>query len=392
MILGQRAYEANSRVIRGRRRDAAAGQQPGAVIAMIAALRPRRRSRRCRRGDAARALAARRSRGATCARPSCARSRSASAARAAVDVTVEDVRRPRRRRAAPALRRDAGCRRPRRRADALHRCTAAGERAARRGRLGDAVVGSRARYARATRAIGRGDAIARRRATSRRSTAMPARAAAAAAATPTTLVGARAAPRHRRRRRHRRATRSPPRRCVRSGDEVATLVARRARCEVSGAAPRARAAARSATIVRVVNRKRRSCAARVVGAGEVEVDAMNATCVRVSLASPASLRRRAGRWRRPRRPRRPSDRRRRRSQTPPPSDDYDELYARYLESARRTPPTPAAGRRCWMTGLDARSARPARQRPGHRPRRREHHGAGHRRLRARQEQQRRRRR
>jgi flagellar L-ring protein FlgH len=44
--------------------------------------------------------------------------------------------------------------------------------------------------------------------------------------------------------------------------------------------------------------------------------------------------------------------------TPPPSDVYDVLYARYLESARRTPPAPAAGPSIdWMSnlGLDRRA-------------------------------------
>jgi flagellar L-ring protein precursor FlgH len=44
--------------------------------------------------------------------------------------------------------------------------------------------------------------------------------------------------------------------------------------------------------------------------------------------------------------------------TPPPSDVYDVLYARYLESARRTPPVPAAGPSIdWMSnlGLDRRA-------------------------------------
>jgi flagellar L-ring protein FlgH len=43
---------------------------------------------------------------------------------------------------------------------------------------------------------------------------------------------------------------------------------------------------------------------------------------------------------------------------PPPSDVYDVLYARYLESARRTPPAPAAGPSIdWMSnlGLDRRA-------------------------------------
>ena len=46
MILGQRAYEANSQVVRDRRRDAAAGQQPGAVDRDAGRAGPRRR-RRC---------------------------------------------------------------------------------------------------------------------------------------------------------------------------------------------------------------------------------------------------------------------------------------------------------------------------------------------------------
>ena len=44
--------------------------------------------------------------------------------------------------------------------------------------------------------------------------------------------------------------------------------------------------------------------------------------------------------------------------TPPPSDVYDVLYARYLESARRTPPAPAAGPSIdWISklGLDSRA-------------------------------------
>jgi len=44
--------------------------------------------------------------------------------------------------------------------------------------------------------------------------------------------------------------------------------------------------------------------------------------------------------------------------TPPPSDVYDVLYARYLESARRTPPAPAAGPSIdWISnlGLDRRA-------------------------------------
>jgi flagellar L-ring protein precursor FlgH len=44
--------------------------------------------------------------------------------------------------------------------------------------------------------------------------------------------------------------------------------------------------------------------------------------------------------------------------TPPPSDVYDVLYARYLESARRTPPAPASGPSIdWMSnlGLDRRA-------------------------------------
>ena len=43
---------------------------------------------------------------------------------------------------------------------------------------------------------------------------------------------------------------------------------------------------------------------------------------------------------------------------PPPSDVYDVLYARYLESARRTPPAPAAGPSIdWISklGLDSRA-------------------------------------
>ncbi len=43
---------------------------------------------------------------------------------------------------------------------------------------------------------------------------------------------------------------------------------------------------------------------------------------------------------------------------PPPSDVYDVLYARYLESARRTPPAPAAGPSIdWISnlGLDRRA-------------------------------------
>jgi flagellar L-ring protein FlgH len=46
------------------------------------------------------------------------------------------------------------------------------------------------------------------------------------------------------------------------------------------------------------------------------------------------------------------------STTPPPSDVYDVLYARYLESARRTPPTPVAGPSIdWISnlGLDRRA-------------------------------------
>jgi len=46
------------------------------------------------------------------------------------------------------------------------------------------------------------------------------------------------------------------------------------------------------------------------------------------------------------------------SATPPPSDVYDVLYARYLESARRTPPAPAAGPSIdWISnlGLDRRA-------------------------------------
>src|SRR5688572_10177959 len=46
------------------------------------------------------------------------------------------------------------------------------------------------------------------------------------------------------------------------------------------------------------------------------------------------------------------------STTPPPSDVYDVLYARYLESARRTPPAPAAGPSIdWISnlGLDRRA-------------------------------------
>jgi flagellar L-ring protein FlgH len=44
--------------------------------------------------------------------------------------------------------------------------------------------------------------------------------------------------------------------------------------------------------------------------------------------------------------------------TPPPSDVYDVLYARYLESARRTPPAPASGPSIdWISnlGLDRRA-------------------------------------
>jgi flagellar L-ring protein precursor FlgH len=44
--------------------------------------------------------------------------------------------------------------------------------------------------------------------------------------------------------------------------------------------------------------------------------------------------------------------------TPPPSDVYDVLYARYLESARRTPPAPPAGPSIdWVSslGLDRRA-------------------------------------
>ena len=43
---------------------------------------------------------------------------------------------------------------------------------------------------------------------------------------------------------------------------------------------------------------------------------------------------------------------------PPPSDSYDVLYARYLESARRTPPAPANGPSIdWISslGLDRRA-------------------------------------
>ena len=46
------------------------------------------------------------------------------------------------------------------------------------------------------------------------------------------------------------------------------------------------------------------------------------------------------------------------STTPPPSDVYDVLYARYLESARRTPPAPASGPSIdWVSnlGLDRRA-------------------------------------
>jgi flagellar L-ring protein precursor FlgH len=46
------------------------------------------------------------------------------------------------------------------------------------------------------------------------------------------------------------------------------------------------------------------------------------------------------------------------SATPPPSDVYDVLYARYLESARRTPPAPASGPSIdWVSnlGLDRRA-------------------------------------
>jgi flagellar L-ring protein precursor FlgH len=54
----------------------------------------------------------------------------------------------------------------------------------------------------------------------------------------------------------------------------------------------------------------------------------------------------------------PSDKKASASATPPPSDVYDVLYARYLESARRTPPAPAAGPSIdWVSnlGLDRRA-------------------------------------
>ena len=53
-----------------------------------------------------------------------------------------------------------------------------------------------------------------------------------------------------------------------------------------------------------------------------------------------------------------TDKRSNAAATPPPSDVYDVLYARYLESARRTPPAPASGPSIdWMSnlGLDRRA-------------------------------------
>jgi flagellar L-ring protein precursor FlgH len=53
-----------------------------------------------------------------------------------------------------------------------------------------------------------------------------------------------------------------------------------------------------------------------------------------------------------------ADKRSNAAATPPPSDVYDVLYARYLESARRTPPAPASGPSIdWMSnlGLDRRA-------------------------------------
>ena len=54
----------------------------------------------------------------------------------------------------------------------------------------------------------------------------------------------------------------------------------------------------------------------------------------------------------------PADKKSSAPATPPPSDVYDVLYARYLESARRTPPAPAAGPSIdWISklGLDSRA-------------------------------------